>query len=33
MGYTEGFGSGSTLEVVGSSGTVYGQLYQYNEGN
>ena len=33
MGYTEGFGTGSTLEVVGSNGTVYGQLYQYNDGN
>lgn len=32
MGYTEGFGLGSTLEVVGGNGTVYGQLYQYNEG-
>lgn len=32
MGYNEGFGQGSTLEVVGSTGTVYGQLYQYNEG-
>jgi hypothetical protein len=33
MGYTEGFGSGSTLEVVGANGTVYGQLYQFNNGN
>lgn len=33
MGYTEGFGSGSTLEVVGSDGSVYGQLYQFNNGN
>jgi len=32
MGYTEGFGSGSTLEVVGADNTVYGQLYQYNNG-
>jgi hypothetical protein len=32
MGYSEAFGTGSTLEVVGSNGTVYGQLYQYNEG-
>lgn len=33
MGYTEGFGSGSTLEVVGADGLVYGQLYQFNNGN
>ena len=33
MGYTEGFGSGSTLEVVGANGSVYGQLYQFNNGN
>jgi hypothetical protein len=33
MGYTEGFGSGSTLEVVGADGSVYGQLYQFNNGN
>ena len=33
MGYTEGFGSGSTLEVVGHDGSVYGQLYQFNNGN
>jgi len=33
MGYTEGFGSGSTLEVVGANGAVYGQLYQFNNGN
>jgi hypothetical protein len=33
MGFTEGFGSGSTLEVVGADNTVYGQLYQYNNGN
>jgi hypothetical protein len=32
MGFTEGFGSGSTLEVVGADNTVYGQLYQYNNG-
>jgi hypothetical protein len=33
MGYTEGFGSGSTLEVVGANGSVVGQLYQFNNGN
>ncbi len=33
IGYTEGFGSGSTLEVVGADGLVYGQLYQFNNGN
>ena len=33
MGYTEGFGSGSTLEIVGHNGSVYGQLYQFNNGN
>lgn len=32
MGYAEGVGLGSTLEVVGSNGSVYGQLYQYNNG-
>ena len=30
MGYaTEGFGTGSTLELVGGNGTVYGQLYNF----
>ena len=33
MGYTEGSGIGSTLEVVGANGAVYGQLYQFNNGN
>jgi hypothetical protein len=33
MGYTEGYGYGSTLEVVGADNTVYGQLYQFNNGN
>jgi hypothetical protein len=33
MGYTEGFGTGSTLEVVGANGVVSGQLYQFNNGN
>jgi hypothetical protein len=33
IGYTESYGSGSTLEVVGADNTVYGQLYQFNNGN
>ena len=33
MGYTEAFGTGSTLEVVGANGTITGQLYQFNNGN
>ena len=34
IGYsTEGFGAGSTLEVVGANGGVYGQLYQFNNGS
>jgi hypothetical protein len=34
MGYSDGsFGAGSTLDVVGDDGSVYGQLYQFNNGN